>query len=118
MRLRQDHTLAPVNPSFPVVIESQGQVSGKMLSWRRELRRLDGRTTTGGAREVRALAAALERRAAVDATVDLPLIAYFGTGRRWVEKRDRASAREALGSRMQGYAVCLEMASQTKRFEA
>lgn len=115
--VRQDQTLATVNPTFPVAVEAKGTVSGQRVTWLRELRRIDGRTTTGDAREVRKLAAALEQDASEHASVELPLLAYFGTGRRWVEKRDRSSAKEALGSRMQGYAACLEMASQTKLFE-
>ncbi len=108
--------LPTANPSFPVIVSAEGTVGGQALSWSRELHHDDGRTTTGGSKELRAIASQAENAATRDPHAELPLIAYYGTGRLWVQKRDRPPALE-LGSRMQGYAACLEPASNTKLFQ-
>lgn len=113
--IRQEGELSTVNPSFPVVVEAEGTVSGRNLHWRRELRSLKGRTTRADARELQEQARETEAAATRDPEVDLPLLAFFGTGRRWVEKQ--RSTGNAPDSRMLGYSACLEMASQTRLFE-
>ncbi|MBK8263187.1 MAG: AAA family ATPase [Nannocystis sp.] len=102
--------LATVNPVFPVRVAAM-DVTGE---WARELRSPDGRTTHGDAQRIRKDAGIAEGRAASDPAYLLPLIAYYGTGRLWVQKRD--FKREAR-SRMDGYAACLEFASNHKLFE-
>ena len=107
--------LPTANPSFPVVVTVEGTVRNQSVSWTRELLHRRGRTTTGKAKELRAQARLAEASATEDAASDLPLIAYYGTGRLWVQKHDTKPQR--LGSRMQGYAACLATASNTKLFQ-
>lgn len=106
-------TAAPV---FPVAVHASGLVAGQQLTWTRELLRKGGRTTSGRAKRIRALARETERAASDGDAADLPLFAYYGTGRLWVQKRDKRRPGR-LGSRMQGYAACLETASNTKLFQ-
>ncbi|NOY26593.1 MAG: AAA family ATPase [Oligoflexia bacterium] len=115
VRQEQDG-LPTLNPSYPVRVRADGTVQGRQVSWTRELRRATGRTTSGGARALRQIAADTERKAAQDPNVSLPLLAYYGTGRLWVQKRNWAP-RQPLGSRMQGYAACLESAQNTRLFQ-
>lgn len=107
--------LATVNPSFPVIIRLSGHADQTPLSWTRELRHTTGRTTSGQSKAIRALAEKTERDATDSSHTDLPLFAYHGTGRLWVQKNDTQAAQP--NSRMQGYAACLESASNTKRFQ-
>ncbi|HRI07928.1 MAG TPA: AAA family ATPase [Nannocystaceae bacterium] len=118
--------LATVNPVFPVRVAASGSAhSGLKWSlapdgpdtgekWARELRGRDGRTTHGEAQEIRLYARLAENQAASDPDFLLPLIAYYGTGRLWVQKRD---FKRETRSRMDGYAACLEFASNHKLFE-
>ncbi len=114
--VRQDQQLPSLNARYPVRVRATGEVAGDTVQWTRELRKKDGRTTTVGAKSVRSRAATQEIAAVEDADADLPLLAYFGTGRRWVEKR-RSTSPPDEPSRLDGYAACLEMASQTRLFE-
>lgn len=107
---------------FPVRVEATGEVLGtEGVSWARELRSVDGRTTAGEATHLRNLAHRAETGFAhADTSDDLPLVAYYGTGRLWVQKRDRKSSRPPKNgkSRLAGYRAALEAASDHKSFEA
>ncbi len=114
--VRQDGGGLPTaNPSFPVVVRAEGLVGGRSLSWTRELLHSEGRTTSKDAKAIRSAAERAEKAATTSEGAALPLIAYYGTGRLWVQKRD-VRLQEGLGSRMQGYAACLERASNIKLF--
>lgn len=115
--IRQESQGLPTTDAvYPTAVEAYGTVFGEYVEWSRELLRAGGRTTTGNAKEVRGYAAEMERYAATTGEgIELPLLAYYGTGRLWVQKYDRQPKR--LGARMQGYAACLEIASNTKLFQ-
>lgn len=116
--------LATINPSFPVQVTVEGELDTHLegvyasirTKWMRELGRIGGRTTTAGKDMLRLVAEIVEEKSVVDETASLPLIAYYGTGRLWVQKRDK---RATVGprSRMDGYTACLEFASNHKLFE-
>lgn len=88
------------------------------LKWSRALLSLEGRTTGRESREIRSLAAEAEAEVTARTPIDLPVLAYYGTGRLWLQKRDRSERRERLESRLQGYAACLEPASDQTLLEA
>ncbi len=92
--------------------------AGDSLEWFRELRSARGKTTWAAAKRIRDNAHTVANRAASDAAVQLPVIAYYGTGRLWVQKKARSKKQQQkLTSRFAGYAACLEPASSQRRFE-
>jgi predicted ATP-binding protein involved in virulence len=111
--------LATSNPTFPVEVSANGVVEigerKETCRWVRELQRVGGRTTSR-ADELRSAALLAESNAIGDPDQPLPLIAYYGTGRLWVQKRVVIDSR-LPNSRMRGYAACLEFASNHKLFE-
>jgi predicted ATP-binding protein involved in virulence len=115
-----DHGGIPsVEASFPVRVEAEGKVVNWATSWDRELRSADGRTTSGGASDIRSLAAHVEAEwLSGPDPLALPVLAYYGTGRLWLHKRDRKGEKSNLKSRLQGYRAALEAASDQKGLEA
>ncbi|HSN98992.1 MAG TPA: AAA family ATPase [Candidatus Nanopelagicales bacterium] len=103
---------------YPVRVEAKGEVLGDQVEWARELRHRDGRTTTAEASTIERLAVNAEQRAAEAEPIELPIVAYYGTGRLWVHKRDKREGKGSLKSRLQGYHAALEAASDQKGFEA
>lgn len=99
------------------VVWAEGLIDDEVLSWHRELRSRTGRTSTVGPR-LNAVVEDKRRRLATNEAVDLPIIAYYGTGRLWVQKRERETRLRDLGSILQGYQACLEPASDHKLLEA
>ena len=77
---------ARIEQQLPVSVEAQGRVQGEQLIWRRELR--SKRTTSASARNIKAVAEKSIQAMQSGASVTLPLIAYYGTGRLWQEPRD------------------------------
>lgn len=92
---------------YPVEICSEGMVSGESLDWRRTLMGPEGRTTYGDALGIKKLGSKADVQVRNGETVVLPVIAYYGTGRLWLQPRDTATKR--LGgtkrelSRFEGY---------------
>jgi predicted ATP-binding protein involved in virulence len=97
-------------------VTAAGTVGGESLEWTRELRgaRL---TIQRGARRLRDMAVEANAKVASQQEVDLPVLAYYGTGRLWVQKQEREQPARVLGSRLEGYQACLDSASNHKRFE-
>jgi predicted ATP-binding protein involved in virulence len=109
--------LPTLEASYPVRVRAEGMVAGRRISWFRELGHPGGRTTHGGAKQIRELASSVESRLAeAHDPVALPVISYHAAGRLWVQKRDKHKDR--LGSRLDGYSAALEVASDPKLFEA
>ncbi len=119
---------ANVEPVFPVRVEAWGSVGDpddaaveRAIQWARDLRTAKGNTTTTEMAELRALAEAYQdrvKRPNGRAPVDLPVIAYYGAGRLWSQKRASAKKEEGLGSRTEGYQDCLDPESNHKLFSA
>jgi len=99
------------------VVAATGLIDGEELNWQRELRGRTGHTITTAPR-LRAIAEAKHATLATNEPIDLPVIAYYGTGRLWVQKREREARLQDLGSILQGYQACLEPASDHKLLEA
>lgn len=119
LRSTEHGGIPSVEASFPVRVEAKGKVLTVETSWERELRSADGRTTTAGASKVRTLAGYVENEglSGPDPSA-LPILAYYGTGRLWLHKRDRKGEKSNLKSRLQGYRAALEAASDQKGLEA
>lgn len=81
---------------FPVEIYTEGTVvetaaaSDHVIAWQRELNGKDRRTAYGNVKFIADYARTLQDRArSGDVTCILPLVAYYGTGRLWLQKRNR-----------------------------
>ncbi|EYF05187.1 AAA family ATPase [Chondromyces apiculatus] len=104
--------------SYPVVVAAEGEVLSTPVAWSRELRSVDGRTTTAGSSRLRQLAAQAEESLSSAPQTLLPVLAYYGTGRLWLHKREKSATKGKLKSRLEGYRASLEAASDHKGFEA
>lgn len=108
-----------IEPQFPCVVEAQGRLDAQSaLSWKRAKPKAGGRTTYGDALDIKRPAEAAQRAVKAGQPVDLPVIAYYGVGRLWLQKRDSTKKTRQLGSRTQAYQDCLEPASNQKLFLA
>ncbi|NER20503.1 MAG: AAA family ATPase [Symploca sp. SIO1C2] len=107
-----------LEPQTPVGVEATGMLNGQSCQWSRYLNRMGGRTTYGGAIKIRAIAAQTQSEISLGYDVPLPLIAYYGTGRLWVQKRSSSARQDnhQIGSRIQGYIDALEPKSNQKLF--
>lgn len=96
------------------VVAAEGVWYTHPIQWTRELRSPEGRTTTGGLGAMKALSEEAQRHVSKGTGIELPVIAYYGTGRLWIQKREGEQRASGLASRLQGYDACLEPASDAK----
>lgn len=106
-----------MEPQYPLTLEASGRIAGHDPSWKRELRTPKSHTTVQDAKELSDLARKYQDRVRIGDSITLPLIAYYGTGRLWKEKR-LTESRRALSSpsRLAGYADCLDPSSTYRAF--
>ena len=101
----------------PVVIEAEGEICGRPVSWRRQIRVEGTRTTNADAQEaVRIISDHYERiRNGEDAIS--PVLAYYGAGRSWLPARQRGIRRGKVGParRWDAFYDCFEERGSTDR---
>ncbi len=109
---------------FPVKIEAIGKVGkNDNIHWYRELNGFKNRTTSIGVQTLKKVGEVLESQVRKGELVDLPLLAYYATGRLFDEARtktyDKKSSehRITLSSRFRAYDRCLEAKSTYKEFQ-
>jgi predicted ATP-binding protein involved in virulence len=95
---------------WPVRVEARGALEGNLLTWARELAGASGRTTRQEATAIRLQAERIAKAVRRGKPRDLPVLAYYGTQRLWLQKRV-TSAKKGVGSRFDGYIDCLDPAS-------
>lgn len=111
---------------FPVEIYAEGTVEEKnvilnsleaIISWQRELNGKDRRTTHGNVKFIADYARALQNRVrSGDVSCILPLVAYYGTGRLWLQKRNRTKYKKGEKlNRQMGYVDCIAAESNEKQ---
>lgn len=111
---------------FPVEIYAEGIVEQEnviendlktKIAWQRELNGKDRRTTHGNAKPIVDYARVLQNRVrAGDVTCRLPLVAYYGTGRLWLQKRNRTKYKKGEKlNRQMGYMDCIAAESNEKQ---
>lgn len=103
--------LVTFEKQFPASVRFEGFVMGRPVSWRRDLARDGGRTTTVDAKQLTEIAAAADQQVRKGEAVTLPLLCTYGTERLWYEtpQRKRASKIESAKSRpsrFDGYRNC------------
>ncbi len=104
-------------PQYPVEIEATCVFGRKnRISWIRSLHGKDGRTHIREAKDVMDYASGLQQQIrAGDKTAVLPLIAYYGTGRLYMQKKQKRNAsQDTMFTRTSGYTDCLDSASNDK----
>ncbi|ACK64714.1 SMC domain protein [Rippkaea orientalis PCC 8801] len=84
------------------------------ISWSRELTKKGGRTTRTDATDLINFSKKLQQKVDQGEDIILPVIAYYGTARLWVQKKQKAVETLKPGSRMRGYIDCLDSASNEK----
>ncbi|MFI3213906.1 MAG: AAA family ATPase [Eubacteriales bacterium] len=101
---------------FPVEIDVTGSLNDKDMEWSRSLQGVNGRTIITGAKSIMEYAASLQNKVREgNKETILPLIAYYGTGRLYIQKKQkRNSDTNAKFTRTSGYIDCLDSASNDK----
>ncbi len=103
-----------VEPQYPVSITCQGTLNNKKLNWTRSVNGIGGRTTRQKAKQIAEVAKQLQKNVEFGMEVVLPVIAYYPTGRLWLQKNEKGVETLSPDSRTQGYIDCLDRASNEK----
>ena len=101
---------------YPVAVNCEGTINQKKIKWRRTKNQAGGKTTYKYAKNFINLSKEIQEKVRQGEDVLLPLLAYYGTGRLWLQKRDKTVEPAEIGSRTLGYIDCLEPASNEKLF--
>ncbi len=103
---------------FPVKVNAKGQIGGDNIEWSRELNGVKNRTTSINANRIKEYAQKLDNDARNGIDVNLPIFAYYATGRLFDEARGKMKNKESykIASRFRAYDRCLEAKSTYKQF--
>lgn len=110
-------TVIDLQYQYPSVITAKGDIDGETLEWTRALNSSSGSTTIKEASSIVSVAKKYQARIREgDASLILPVISYYGTGRLWAQRKEK-TVTEKLSqfSRLSGYTGCLEAGSNEKR---
>jgi predicted ATP-binding protein involved in virulence len=101
---------------YPVEIHAVCDIDGRELRWSRSLHGKEGRTHIRAAKEIMEYSSELQQKVRDgDREAVLPLIAYYGTGRLYMQKKQKRSAADDIRfTRTGGYTDCLDSASNDK----
>lgn len=111
-----DGTVDPQH-QFPVSIESIGDCLDNCdVKWMRSLNSESGNTTVKEARELTNISKDAQKRIMTgDKSLILPLIAYYGTGRLYVQKKEKKNIKSLTEFKRQvGYVDCMAAESNEK----
>lgn len=111
-----DGTVDPQH-QFPVNIESIGDcLDNHAVKWVRSLNSESGNTTVKEARELTNISKAAQKRIMTgDKSLILPLISYYGTGRLYVQKKEKKNIKSLTEFKRQvGYVDCMAAESNEK----
>lgn len=110
--------LREMEPQYPLNITAVGMVNGRRIEWSRNVNSSKSGTTIKDAKPLTLIGEGLQRAVTDNEPVVLPVLAYYGTGRLWKQKKvteKKVFASEFL-SRTSGYQDCLDPASSYKFF--
>ncbi len=94
---------------LPVRIEATGIVNDQLLTWDRTLNKMRSKTTAGGAKSIKNVAEEMVINVRRSKNQVLPLIAYYGTGRLWMQKQSISkNVNKQKPSRLDGYRDAIE----------
>lgn len=103
------------NQQYPVSITCRGIVAEKKINWTRQILSTEGRTTRSSAKEIQEISKQIQQQVRLGKDFLLPVIAYYGTGRLWLQKKEKSVEPVKPGSQMLGYVDCLDPASSQKQ---
>jgi predicted ATP-binding protein involved in virulence len=112
-----------MTPALPTRFVADGYVAGQKVHWSRSLQKysLRARSSTKDAKDILELALSmregLEHSELQNSQVQLPLVAFYGTGRLWSEHRLTEGKKQYAidsRSRLSGYTDCLSSSSSFK----
>ena len=110
--------LREMEPQYPLTIMASGTVNGHQLAWSRNVNSSKSGTTIKDAKPLTLIGEALQRAVTDNEPVVLPVLAYYGTGRLWKQKKvtEKKVFSSEFHSRTSGYQDCLDPASSYKFF--
>ncbi|MCT4662248.1 MAG: AAA family ATPase [Tissierellales bacterium] len=101
---------------FPVDIIATADINGSRVNWKRSLNGEKRKTTIADAKAIRDIGYSYQKmvREGDDSCI-LPLVAYYGTGRLWMQKKSKKSKSKKIDiNRTVGYVDSLDVASNEK----
>ncbi|ABK42533.1 ATP binding protein [Magnetococcus marinus MC-1] len=117
VRTKPSHTQPSMESLYPLTLVAHGVAEGQEIHWERALKGKKSKTTVAGAKNLVLVAKNQQVRIRQGISVDLPLLAYYGTGRLWRNIRVTTSTKQGWGSRTLGYTNALSPASSFNSFE-
>lgn len=107
-----------MEPQYPLCVRASGLVNGEQLSWARNVNSPKSGTTIKEAKLLTQIGERLQKAVTASEPVVLPVLAYYGTGRLWKQKKitERKVFSSEFHSRTSGYQDCLDPASSYKFF--
>lgn len=97
-------SMSDVQSQYPVNIEADAIADKKLVHWERSLNTAKGSTTYGKAKEMTDFSGkCMERMRRGDQTLNLPVLAYYGTSRLWDYHREKQIDIFGTSSRVNGY---------------
>lgn len=100
---------------FPVEVEATGTIDEKNIFWKRALNSEKGRTTIKEAEDIIKIGEEYQSRLRKgDATLRLPIVVYYGTGRLWDYHKEKNSDIFKNNTRTNGYINCLDGTANVK----
>lgn len=104
-----------VQKQFPVEIAAEGSIDGRKIEWKRSLNSAGGKTRSVDAKGMTSVSTSYQERLMKgDASLKLPLVAYYGTGRLWDDHREKRSGIYKQNTRVNGYIDCLDGRANVK----
>lgn len=100
---------------YPVILSSTGVIDNHDVYWERKLTGSTGRCTFAFAKQITSITSEYQNKIIEgDTTVVLPLVAYYGTGRLWLQHREKKEDVLLKSSRTNGYIDCMDSAANDK----
>ncbi len=103
-------------PQYPLRVTCEAIIEDQLYTWTRALNKEGGRTTRNEAKAIIKYAEKIQKEIRQgNVRTLLPIVSYYGTGRLWVQKKQKTEETLAkLQSRFLGYTDCLDPASNEK----
>ena len=103
-------------PLYPISLEADVSIENQLFSIKRELTKKGSSTTVKDTKDLQNYAKENHIKLVEKNSVDLPVVAYYGTGRLWKQIKKTTTLKESY-ARSFGYHDCLNPNSNYKEFE-